>query len=169
MKKVLDFIKKELLEMLPSTLFFLVVFCLVVFTRDLMSSQGDVGMLSYAAALIGALIIGKSVLIADALPVWHYFDRRPRLVLIIAKTFMYSLVALLFQFIEELIPHVRGSASFAAGLNELFEEILWPRFWGTHIQLIAFLMLYNIIAVISEEIGRERLMKLLLGKAKTET
>ena len=74
MKKVLDFIKKEFFGMLPSTLFFLVVFCLTVFTRDLMYSQGDVGMLSYAAALIGALIIGKSVLIADALPVWHHFD-----------------------------------------------------------------------------------------------
>ena len=44
MKKVLDFIKKEFFEMLPSTLFFLVVFCLTVFTRDLMYSQGDVSM-----------------------------------------------------------------------------------------------------------------------------
>jgi len=55
--------------------------------------------------------------------------------------------------------------SYAAGLNELSDEIHWPRFWGIHMQLIVFLFLYNIVAVIAEEIGRERLTKLLLGKA----
>jgi len=168
-KKVFGFIKKEFLEMLPPTLFFLVVFCLIVFTHDLMYTQSDVDMLSYAAALIGALIIGKSVLIADALPVWNLFDRQPRLVLIIGRTITYAIVALLFQFLEEFIPLVRGGASFAAVLNELPEEIHWPRFWAIHIQLIVFLMFYNIIAVLVEEIGRERFMRLLLGKARRET
>ena len=58
MKKIFAFIKKEFLEMLPPTLFFLVVFCLIVFTRDLMYTQRDAGILTYAAAIIGALIIG---------------------------------------------------------------------------------------------------------------
>jgi hypothetical protein len=168
-KKVFDFIKKEFLEMLPPTLFFFVVFCLIVFTHDLMYTQSDVNMLSYAAALIGALIIGKSVLIADAMPVWHLFDRQPRLLLIIVRTITYAIIALLFQFLEEFIPLVRGGASFAAGLNELFGEIHWPKFWGIHILLVAFLMFYNIIAVLSEEIGRERFIRLLLGKARRES
>jgi hypothetical protein len=168
-KKVFDFIKKEFLEMLPPTLFFLVVFCLIVFTHDLMYAQSDVGMLSYAAALIGALVIGKSVLVADALPVWNIFDRQSRLVLIIGRTITYAIVALLFQFLEEFIPLVSGGGSIAAGLKMLPEEIHWPRFWGIHIQLIVFLMLYNIIAVLAEEIGRERFMRLLLGKAGRET
>ncbi len=163
--KASDFIRKEFWEMLPPTLFFLVVFCLIVFTHDLMYAQSDVDMLSYAAALIGALVIGKSVLVADALPVWNIFDRQPKLALIIGRTFTYAIVALLFQFLEEFIPLARGGGSIAAGLNELPEKIHWPRFWGVHMQLIVFLLLYNIIAVLSEEIGRERLMRLLLGKA----
>ena len=57
MGKATRFIKKELLEMLPPTVFFLVVFCLLVLTRELMFQDTDIGKLTYAAAAIGALIV----------------------------------------------------------------------------------------------------------------
>lgn len=164
MSKAIEFVKKEFLEMLPPTLFFLVVFSLVVFTRDLMLQDIDTGMITYAAAAVGALIVGKSVLIADALPIWNRFDNLPGLALIIGRTIAYALIALLFQFLEEFIPLVRSAGSLGAGFDKLATEVNWPRFWATHIQLLAFLMLYNIIAVIAEEMGRERFTQLLLDK-----
>jgi hypothetical protein len=162
--KVVGFVKKEFIEMLPPTIFFLVAFSLVVFTRDLMFQDAGVGMLTYAAAAIGALIIGKSVLIADALPIWHRFDNSPRAALIVGRTIAYALVALLFQFLEELIPLARSEGSLAAGFDQLASEVNWPQFWGTHIQLVVLIGLYNIIAVIAEEMGREQFTQLLLGK-----
>jgi hypothetical protein len=150
--------------MLPPTLFFLVAFSLVVLTRHLMFQDNDVGMLSYAAAAIGALIIGKSVLIADALPIWRRFDSQPKVALIIGRTIAYALIALLFQFLEEFIPLARSAGSIGAGFNKLTTAVNWPRFWGTHIQLLVLLGLYNIIAVMAEELGRERFTELLLGK-----
>jgi hypothetical protein len=158
------FLVKELLEMLPPTLFFLVAFCLVVLTRDLMFQGTDIGMLTYAAAAIGALIIGKSVLIADALPIWHRFDALPRVTLILGRTIAYALIALLFQILEELIPMVRSEGSLEAGFDRLTHAVIWPHFWGTHIQLLVLLALYNIIAVIAEELGRDTFTQLLLGK-----
>jgi len=168
MRKVFAFVKKEFLEMLPPTIFFLVVFSVLVLTRSLIFADSDVEMLTYAAALIGALIIGKSVLIADALPVWHLFDNQPRVTLIIARTIAYALVALVFQFLEEIIPLARSEGSFGAGMDKLGDEIHWPLFWGTHIQLLAFLALYNIIAVVAEEMGRERFTRLMFGKSGVE-
>jgi membrane protease YdiL (CAAX protease family) len=162
--KTIGFLKKEFLEMLPPTLFFFVVFCLVVLTRDLMFQDNDAGVLSYAAAALGALIIGKSVLIADALPLWRRFDRQPKVALIVGRTVTYSLIALLFQFLEEFIPLARSAESLGAGFNELANAVNWPRFWGTHIQLLVLLGIYNIIAVLAEELGRERFIELLLGK-----
>ena len=164
MKKVYSFIKKEILEMLPPTIFFLVVFCVIVFTRGLMSLKSDASALTYAGAIIGALIIGKSVLIADALPVWRHFDNKSRVALIIGRTTAYAIVALMFQFLEEVIPLARSEASVGAGLDKLAEEIHWARFWGTHLQLLIFLALYNTLAVIAEEMGRDRFIKLLFGK-----
>jgi len=164
-KKVYLFVKKELLEMLPPTIFFMVVFCVIVLTRDFMSPESGTGALTYAAAIIGALIVGKSVLIADAIPVWHHFDNKSRVALIVGRTIAYAIVALLFQFLEEVIPLVRSEGSFGAGLDKLAEEVHWARFWGTHIQLLSFLALYNMLAVIVEEMGRERFTRLLFGKS----
>lgn len=164
MGKAAAFVKKEFVEMLPPTIFFLVAFSLIVLTRGLMFQDTDIGALSYAAAAIGALIVGKSVLIADALPVWHLFDKLPKVALIIGRTIVYALIALLFQLLEELIPLARSTGSLGAGFDELATAVNWPRFWGTHIQLLVLLALYNTIAVIAEELGRERFTKLLLGK-----
>jgi len=164
-KKVYLFIKKEILEMLPPTIFFLVVFFVVVFTRNVMSLKSDAGALTYAAAIIGALIIGKSVLIADALPVWRHFDNKSRVALVIGRTIAYAIVALVFQFLEEIIPLARSEDSVGAGLDKLVEEIHWGRFWGTHIQLLTFLALYNTLAVIAKEMGRDRFIRLLFGKS----
>tara|TARA_R110001599_G_scaffold91341_3_gene239962 strand:- start:6671 stop:7138 length:468 start_codon:yes stop_codon:yes gene_type:complete len=151
--------------MLAPTLFFMVVFCVIVLTRNLMSLESGIGALTYAAAILGALIIGKSVLIADALPIWHHFDNKSRIALIVGRTIVYALVALLFQFLEEVIPLARSEGSFVVGLDKLAEEIHWARFWGTHIQLLTFLALYNTLAVIAEELGRERFTRLLFGKS----
>lgn len=164
MKKVYLFVKKEFLEMLPPTIFFMVVFCVMVFTRDLMSLKSHTGAVTYAAAIIGALIVGKSVLITDALPVWQHFDNKSRVALIAGRTIAYAIVALLFQFLEEVIPLARSEGSFGAGLDKLAEEVHWARFWGTHIQLLSFLALYNTLAVIVEAMGRDRFTRLMFGK-----
>ena len=108
------------------------------------------------------------MLIADALPVWQWFDTLPKVALIAGRTVAYALIALLFQFLEELIPLARSAGSLGDGFDELANAVNWPRFWGTHIQLLVLLTLYNIIAVIAEELGRERFTQLLLGKPDSD-
>ena len=130
MSRFFTFLKKEILEMLPPTLFFLVVFHLVVFTRALMDDSPGASLFSSTAATIGALIMGKSILIADALPVWYLLERQRMIYLVVSRTVCYALIALLFQFLEELIPLARSAGSVGAGLARLWEEIHWHRFWG---------------------------------------
>jgi len=69
-----------------------------------MAKQYGVALSSSAAATIGALIVGKSILLVDALPLYDWFSQK-RLVYNIAwRIFLYGLMVLFFQFIEELIP-----------------------------------------------------------------
>ncbi len=164
MSKVLSFIKKELLEMLPPTAFFFFVFHLVAFTRDLMDERLGVGVFTSVAATIGALVIGKSILIADALPVWHHLDKQPRVYLIAARTVAYALVALAFQYLEELIPAWRETSSLAAAASKVGDEVYWPRFWASHILLLMFLALYNVVAVMMEAMGKQKVHALLFER-----
>jgi hypothetical protein len=81
MSKALAFLKKEALEMLPPTVFFFVVFEWIVFTRSLMgSSQSNLTLTTTSGAILGGLILGKSILIADALPLFKWFGKK-RLIL----------------------------------------------------------------------------------------
>ena len=128
MKKALLFLKHEFFELLPPTIYFFVVFHIIVFTRALMAEQYGITGLSSAAATIGALIVGKSILIADALPFCNWF-RQKRLIYNIAwKTFLYVIIALLFQFLEELIPIISIYGAILTASEHLIEEIKWPRF-----------------------------------------
>jgi len=97
MKKILIFLKHEFLEMLPPTIFFFVVFHIIAFTRALMAKQYGIAISSSAAATIGALIVGKAILIADALPFVNWF-RQKRLIYNVAwRTFLYVISCATFS------------------------------------------------------------------------
>jgi hypothetical protein len=67
MKTLLAKVKHELLSIIPPTLFFFVAIGLLMLTNRLMLQQYGIPFSDFAAVVIGALIVGKVVLIADAL------------------------------------------------------------------------------------------------------
>jgi hypothetical protein len=58
------FVLKEFKEMIPPTLFFAVGFNLILLTTNLILNEYQVKFSSFLLATTGALIVGKSVLIA---------------------------------------------------------------------------------------------------------
>ena len=97
MKKVLLFLKKEFLEMLPPTVFFFVAFHIVAFARSLLAEQFGITVSSSVAATIGALIVGKAILIADPLPLSNWFGHKRLIYNVVWKVFLYSIIILLFH------------------------------------------------------------------------
>ena len=92
-----------------------------------------------AAATIGALIVGKSVLIANKLPFINWFSEKRLIYNVVWRTFLYAIVVLLFQILEELISLVSKYGAVSTASEHLIEEIKWNRFWAIHILLIMFL------------------------------
>jgi len=76
----------------------------MAFTQVLMADQNRGPISPSVAATIGALIVGKAILIANALPVVHWF-RQKRLIYNVAwQISLYVSLVLLFQFLEKLLP-----------------------------------------------------------------
>ena len=163
MKKGLTFLKHEFLEMLPPTLFFLIVFHITAFTRALMAKQYGVALSSSAAATIGALIVGKSILLVDALPLYDWFSQKRLIYNVAWRIFLYFLIVLFFQFIEELIPLISKYGTISMASEHLIEEINWPRFWATHIILIVFIAFYNVATAIIGAIGRNKFLEIFIS------
>ncbi len=163
MSKTLAFIKKEFIEMLTPTIFFFVVFEVVLFARSLMGVEQQFSLTTTGGVVVAALIVGKSVLIADALPLFRWF-RVPRLIVnVFWRTLLYMLIVLMFQIIEELIPLLGKYDGLAASASHLRDEIHWPRFWATHLIFAVFLIHYSFVTALISVIGTDRFREVFLG------
>ncbi len=152
--------------MLPPTIFFFVVFHVLAFARALMDKQYGIEISSAAVATIGALIVGKSILIADALPLFNWFCQKRLIYNIAWRIFIYVIIVWLFQFIEELIPLISKYGAISTASENLLKEIKWPRFWATHIVLIVFLVIYILATDVIGAIGRNELLDILFSSKR---
>src|SRR5262249_31695764 len=88
-RRLIEFLLRELREIWPPTLFFFIGFNLIVFTKRLILEQFLIQYSGFLIATTGALIVGKAVLVVDAMPFLRYFDRRPLAYPILFKAVVY--------------------------------------------------------------------------------
>jgi hypothetical protein len=98
--RLLAFVIKELREVVPPTVFFAVGFNLIVLTTDLILADYLASFGSFMVATITALVVGKSVLVANALPFLRRFDTAPMIQPVLFKTIVYWAVVFLVRFLD---------------------------------------------------------------------
>ena len=86
MQKILRTIKRELLEIIPPTIFFFVAFNVITFTKGLMLEQYGIKFSGFVTATVGALIVAKVVLIADRIPFINKYPDKPLIYNVVWKT-----------------------------------------------------------------------------------
>jgi len=157
------FIRKEVREMIPPFLFFLVVFHLMGLTRAVVREEYTFTALRAAGATIGALTVAKAVLLVDALPFARAFERRPLIWSIAWKAFLFGLLALGFHYLEELVPQVSRQGSLAAAQHHLREEFSWPHFWLLQAWLWLTVVGYTAVSELARYFGPERVRAALFA------
>ncbi len=164
MNKTLMFLKKEILELLPPTIFFFVVFQIITFVRGLLAKEYGMTFSSTTSAIIGALIVGKSILLVDALPMLKWFHQSRLIYTILWRIFFYLLIVVLFQFIEDLIPLISKFESLPLAFENYFEKMNWDHYWAIHIILSLFIIIYTLITAVVEAVGRNEFFNIFFGK-----
>jgi hypothetical protein len=89
------FVIKEINEALPAITFFAIGFNLIELTTQLVLDSYSVQFANYGVATLAALLVGKAVLLANALPFFRGFNNAPLIRPILFKTFIYWLVVAL--------------------------------------------------------------------------
>ena len=166
MRRVFSTLKEEFKEAVPPTLFFLVAFHVVAFTRSLNEESLGITPGVSTQATVGALILGKTILIVNKLRVTNWFSRGPLVFSILWKTIIFSLFTTLFQFVEELVPLVSRYGSVRVAAENVISEVVWPRFWANHIVLLIFLLIYCSAIELIRVFGAEQLKHLFFGLGK---
>jgi len=160
MGKILRTIKHELLEIIPPTIFFFISFCLLIVTQNLISRQYGIPLISFAKAVVGALIVGKVVLIVDHFSFVNKFPHKPLIYNVSWKTFIYVVAALVVRYLERLIEYARQYGGIGEGNLHLLNEFAWPKFVLIQMWLSVLFFIYCALRELIRVIGREQVMRM---------
>jgi hypothetical protein len=156
-------LKHEFRLMLPPTIFFFIAFMLIAATQRLILREYGVPLTGFAAAIFGALLVGKVVMLADKLAFVDKFPNDPLIYNIAWKSNMYFIATFLFRYIEHLIPLLREHENFTIANQHLLEEVVWPHFWLIQMWLVVLFVAYCTMSELVRAIGKEELTRLFFG------
>ncbi|MDO9269457.1 MAG: hypothetical protein Q7T96_10155 [Methylobacter sp.] len=164
--KLFEKLKQEFLLILPPTIFFFFAFMLLVITRRLIQREYGIPLTGFSVAAIGALIVGKVVLIADNLPVMNKFPDKPLLYNIAWKSSIYFLATFVVRYIEHVFPLFREYGGIVEANRHLLAEVVWPHFWIIQMWLAVLFLFYCSVRELIRVIGREKVIRIfLVGKS----
>jgi hypothetical protein len=163
MDKAYEKVKKEFLALLPPTIFFFFTLGFIAVLRALMLSGTGISVTTPIQVAVGALILGKAVLIADMLPVVNRFPDRPLAYNVVWKTAIYFVAALVLHYVERLVEFWRASGGLVAGNERLLAEMVWPHFWAIQLTLLVLIFGYCVMREIARALGTARLREMFFG------
>jgi hypothetical protein len=160
---------RELREILPPTIFFFVGFNLIVLTTKLLVADYFIAVGSFMLATAAALVVGKAVLVANAMPFLRYYDRGPLIEPILFKTVVYWAVVFLARLFEEfvrfsLIEHNRVG-DFLPHMVAIFS---WHRFAAIQLWILVLFLIYVTASELNHLFGDGELRRILFTHRRSE-
>ena len=130
---------------------------MLALTIALMSPDGTVSVVSHSKATLGALIVGKAVLVADKLPFFNRYPEKPLIWNTVWKTLLYIAITALFRIAEVLLSAATDDYGFAAGVAEHAEHFNWARFAAVQMWLTILFFVYTGFRELAGQVGPERM------------
>ena len=159
----------ELRSALPPTIFFFVGFNFIVLTTNLLVANYAAAVSNFMLATLAALVVGKAVLTANALPVITRFDRAPLLQPILFKTAVYWVAVFLARLAERFVHFsvVDGHrpGDFAAYLLSSFS---WQRFTAISLWILVLFLIYVTASEFIQLFGPAEMRRLLFASRPSE-
>src|ERR1700732_612690 len=162
--RLLAFIIKEFREILPPTVFFAVGFNLIVLTTDLILADYLVSLGSFMVATVTALVVGKAVLIANAMPFLRRFDTAPLIQPVLFKTIVYWAVVFLVRFLARLVEYLFVGGTLSRIPEYVAAHFTWHRFAAIQIWIFVLFLIYTSVEELNARLGDRELMKIFFTR-----
>lgn len=151
----------EAREAVPPTIFFFIGFNFIVLTTNLLVAQYGVAVSNFMLATVAALVVGKAVLVANAMSLLRRYDRAPLIQPILYKTIFYwgivFFARLLERFVHFAIIERNSPADFPAYLITTFS---WHRFVAISLWIFVLFLIYVTVTEVSHLFGSGELRRL---------
>ena len=164
MLRIVKWIKKETLHILPAVLYFFIAGNLFCLTFGWMLKEEGVRLANFSSTVIGAIIIGKVILVVDATPLLNMFSNRPLIYNTIWKTTIYFLFTFFFRTIEHLVPFMMKYKGPAIAWQHMMSEVWWARFWTIQTWMLILLLIFVLSQELVTGVGLDKLRKMFFGR-----
>lgn len=159
---LIAFVVKEIKEALPAMIFFAIGFNLIELTTQLILDNYHVQFADYTVATVGALLVGKAVLAANALPFFRRLDTAPLIQPILYKTVIYWIVVALIRFLERVIDYRIGGGRISSIPEYLAVHFQWHQFFAVQIWIFALFLIYSTAAELVALFGEGEVKRIFL-------
>ncbi len=161
-----SFLLREFHEVIPPTIFFFFGFNLILLTKRLILAEYLIEYAGFAIATVGALVVGKVVLVADKMPILRRFDYAPLAYPILFKTIMYTLLVFVARLLEALVHYliaggVLGGGRFAV---EILDKFSWSTFTAAQLWIFVLFALYVTANELNNLFGDGELYKIFFTR-----
>ena len=167
--RLLAFLIKEFREVVPPTIFFAVGFNLIVLTTQLFLADYKVQFASFMVATISALVVGKSVLVANAMKFLRCFDRHPKIRPVLFKTIVYWAVVFVVRFLEKLLEYFHAGGTISGIPEYVSTHFTWSRFAAIQLWIFVLFLVYTSIVELNAHLGNGELVKIFFTRHSSET
>jgi hypothetical protein len=162
--RLLAFLIKELKELLPPVVFFAISFNLLVLTIQLILADYLLHLWNFMLATTAALVVGKAVLVADALPFLRRCDKAPMIQAVLFKTLVYWAVVFLVRFLEKLVEYKFGGGTLSGIPEYVTAHFSWHRFAAIQIWIFVLFQIYTSVVELNARLGEGALVKIVLSR-----
>jgi len=163
MEKIWRWYKEEMYKIIPAITYFIIAFNLIHFTENLSKGAENISYYGYGAVTLAALIVGKVMIIVNALPILNAFPDKPLIYNILWKLWVYYFFVLVFWFIDDLIHLYTTYGSIGFIGDRLAFELTSPLFWSIQLWLIVVFGIFVMFTEIAHTMGPGKMYKLLFG------
>jgi fumarate reductase subunit D len=154
-------------EMLPPVLFFFIALMLILAVVKLLALQYSIRFYAFARAAIGALVLGKVILLMEMAERERNASRYPRAIVVAFKTVIYAMAVVLFEFGERVVRAWYERGNLREGLATVKANANLDHFLALLILGCMIIAVYLAMEEISHAMGEGALTRLFFKRPNT--
>ena len=167
-RRIGAFLLREFLEILPPTIFFVIGFNLILLTTNLILTNYGEQFSSYLLATVAAFVVGKAVLVANAMRTIRRFDRAPLIRPILFKSCFYWAMVFIARLLEHWIKYLAAHHPLGTFLPHMIASFSWSQFIAVQLWIFVLFLIYVTASELNHLFGEGELWHILLTSRPSE-
>jgi hypothetical protein len=159
-EKLTEKVRHELVEYAFNVAYLALVFAAFTQYRRFLLAEYSINYTNYWVALIGALVLGKVIMIGSVFRLGRWLEDKPLIVPTIYKALLFCAFILVFRVVEYAIKGLLHGDGLAAALAEYFAQKGTDEVLANLLVVLVALIPFFAVKELGRVLGRERVAAL---------